>query len=216
MARLTVLGGTGYAGSNIVAVAAGKGHAVVAYSRTAPELPVEGVDYRTGDVRDDAVLAAAVEGTGVVISALSPRGELEGEGKLRTLEKKIAMLAQAKGIRFGVVGGAGSLLVAEGGPKVAETDGFPDAFNAEAAELESVLVDLRASDEALDWFFVSPAGGFGPWAPGEATGTFRIGGDLLLLDENGQSNISGADLALAVVNEIERPTHQRARFTVAY
>jgi len=79
-----------------------------------------------------------------------------------------------------------------------------------------VLDDLRASDESLDWFFVSPAGGFGAWVPGEATGVFRVGGDVLLVDANGDSNISGADLALAIVNEIETPAHRRARFTVAY
>lgn len=216
MARIVVLGGTGYAGSNIVAVAAGKGHEVVSYSRTLPATRVEGVDYQTGDVLESSLLEQAVVGADVVVSALSPRGALEGAGKLRSIEGKVAELAAKSGVRFGVVGGAGSLLVAEGGPKVAETDGFPDGFKAEAAELAGVLDDLRASDESLDWFFVSPAGGFGAWVPGEATGVFRVGGDVLLVDANGDSNISGADFALAIVNEIETPAHRRARFTVAY
>ncbi|WP_188042580.1 NAD(P)-dependent oxidoreductase [Changpingibacter yushuensis] len=216
MARIVVLGGTGYAGSNIVAVAAGKGHEVVSYSRTLPATRVEGVNYQTGDVLESSLLEQAVVGADVVVSALSPRGALEGAGKLRSIEGKVAELAAKSGVRFGVVGGAGSLLVAEGGPKVAETDGFPDGFKAEAAELAGVLDDLRASDESLDWFFVSPAGGFGAWVPGEATGVFRVGGDVLLVDANGDSSISGADLALAIVNEIETPAHRRARFTVAY
>ena len=216
MARIVVLGGTGYAGSNIVAVAAGKGHEVVSYSRTLPATRVEGVDYQTGDVLESSLLEQAVVGADVVVSALSPRGALEGAGKLRSIEGEVAELAAKNGVRFGVVGGAGSLLVAEGGPKVAETDGFPDGFKAEAAELTGVLDDLRASDESLDWFFVSPAGGFGAWVPGEATGVFRVGGDVLLVDANGDSNISGADLALAIVNEIETLAHRRARFTVAY
>lgn len=216
MARIVVLGGTGYTGSNIVAVAADKGHEVVSYSRTLPATRVEGVDYQTGDVLESSLLEQAVVGADVVVSALSPRGALEGAGKLRSIEGKVAELAAKNGVRFGVVGGAGSLLVAEGGPKVAETDGFPDGFKAEAAELAGVLDDLRASDESLDWFFVSPAGGFGAWVPGEATGVFRVGGDVPLVDANGDSNISGADLALAIVNEIETPAHRRARFTVAY
>jgi putative NADH-flavin reductase len=72
------------------------------------------------------------------------------------------------------------------------------------------------SDDALDWFFLSPAAVFGAYAPGEAVGTYRVGDDVLLADAEGNSAISGADLADAVVDEIERPAHRRARFTVAY
>jgi putative NADH-flavin reductase len=216
MARIVVLGGTGYAGGNIVAVAAARGHQVLSYSRNLPQTSVAGVDYRTGDITDDALIAAAVEGADVVVSALSPRGALEGVGVLRAVETKIADTAKEAGVRFGVIGGAGSLLVAEGGPALAETDSFPADYKAEAEEMASVLEDLRASDAALDWFFVSPAASFGAWVPGEATGTYRIGGDVLLVDADGNSNISGADLADAVVTEIEQPRHVRARFTVAY
>ena len=216
MARISVLGGTGYAGGNIVAVAASRGHSVVSFSRKAPEQPVADVEYRLGDVRDAAMVAEAVSGADVVVSALSPRGALEAPGLLRGIEQGVAKLAQQRGVRFGVVGGAGSLLVADAGPKVVDTEGFPDAFKSEAAEMAGVLDDLRAADECLDWFFVSPAGGFGAWAPGDATGQYRLGGDVLLADDNGESNISGADLALALVHEIETPAHHRARFTVAY
>jgi putative NADH-flavin reductase len=82
--------------------------------------------------------------------------------------------------------------------------------------MAGVLEDLLASPEDLDWFYVSPAAGFGAWDAGEATGTFRIGGDILLQDAAGASRISGADLAVAVVDEIETPAHRRQRFTVAY
>ncbi len=44
----------------------------------------------------------------------------------------------------------------------------------------------------------------------------RKGGDVLVVDENGESFISGADFALALVDEIVEPKHNRARFTVAY
>lgn len=216
MARITVLGGTGYAGSNIVTTAAAKGHQVVSYSRNPPSEPVAGVEYRTGDLLDDTLLASAVADADVIVSALSPRGDLEGAGKLRSLESAVADLARAGSVRFGVVGGAGSLLVAEGGPRVADTESFPAAFKAEADEMGGVLEDLRASDPSLDWFLLSPAGGFGPWAAGEATGSYRLGGDILLVDDQGDSTISGADFADAFVTEIEQPAHRRARFTVAY
>ncbi|MDN4474046.1 NAD(P)-dependent oxidoreductase [Demequina zhanjiangensis] len=216
MTRIAVIGGTGYAGRNIVAAAAAKGLEVVSYSRSLPETPVEGVDYRTGDVTDQAFLAQAFDGVDVLVSALSPRGALAEPGTLRGIERTLARLAESKAVRFGVVGGAGSLLVAEGGPMVADTESFPAAIKPEADEMASVLADLRAHEGELDWFFVSPAGGFGAFAPGEATGAYRVGGDVLLVDGNGESHISGADFGLAVADEIVNPTHRKARFTVAY
>lgn len=214
MARITVIGGTGYAGTNIVSAAAGDGHQVVSYSRHEPADPIAGVTYFTGSVLDESLLERAVADTDVVVSALSPRGPLAGH--TRGVLRQVAALAQDAGVRLGVVGGAGSLLVGPGGPKVRETPEFPDEIKPEAIEMETVLDDLQDSDAALDWFYVRPAGGFGAWAPGEATGTYRVGDDVLLVDDNGDSFISGADLGKAVVDEIEHPAHRRARFTVAY
>ncbi|MFT4086753.1 MAG: NAD(P)H-binding protein [Gordonia sp. (in: high G+C Gram-positive bacteria)] len=216
MARITVLGGTGYVGSNIVAVAAQRGHTVTSYSRKLPETQVDGVRYEQADVTNDDVLSSSAAGADVVVSALSPRGDLEGAGVLCALEQRIASHTQGAGARLGVVGGAGSLLVAPGGPRVADTPEFPAEVKPEADEMDGVLQDLRASDPALDWFYISPAGGFGPWAEGAATGEYRTGGDVILVDEDGQSNISAADFADAVVTEIEKPAHRRERFTVAY
>lgn len=214
MAKITILGGTGYAGSNLVTAAAAAGHDVTSFSRSLPEEQVAGVTYETGSVLDDRTIERAFDGAEVVVSTLSPRGELEG--RTRGVLESAAALAATKGVRFGVVGGAGSLLVAEGGPRLADTDGFPEPVKPEAAEMAGVLDDLRASTPELDWFYVSPAAAFGAWAPGEATGQYRIGGDVLLTDDNGDSNISGADFAAAIVAEIEHPAHHRARFTVAY
>lgn len=214
MARITVLGGTGYAGSHVVAEAAARGHNVTVIARKAPESPVSGVAYVAADVLDPAVLTQAVAQSDVVVEALSPRGALEG--RLLDLDRQLAASAEAAGVRLGIIGGAGSLLVSPDGPALSETPDFPAAVKPEADELAAVLAMLRDTDAGLDWFFVSPAASFGAWAPGEHTGQFRIGGDVLLADADGNSAISGADLAQAVVDEIETPAHHRARFTVAY
>lgn len=214
MAQITIIGGTGYAGSHIAAEAAARGHAVTSWSRTAPEQPLDVVNYRTGSLLDEDTLAEAVQGADVVIQAVSPRGSMLGQ--VRPLAARLADKLIGTGVRLGVIGGAGSLQVAPDGPTLLEAGGFPDAFKAEATELAGVLSDLRASDQGLDWFFVSPAGGFGAYAPGERTGTYRVGGDVLLTDDQGGSNISGADFGLAIVDEIEQPAHRRQRFTVAY
>ncbi|MHA7270113.1 NAD(P)-dependent oxidoreductase [Arthrobacter sp. HLT1-20] len=213
MAKVKVLGGTGYAGRNIVKVAVERGHEVTSYSRNLPAEPVAGARYVTGSVFEPAFLAHVVADADVVIETLSPRGDLAG--KLEGVVAELSELAQNAGVRLGVVGGAGSLLVAPGGPKLMDGE-FPVEFLPEATTGAALLEALRGSAEELDWFYVSPAASFGAWVPGEATGTFRIGGDVLLVDASGNSNISGADLAAALVDEIETPAHRRARFTVAY
>ncbi|WP_432484847.1 NAD(P)-dependent oxidoreductase [Kineococcus esterisolvens] len=213
MARVTVLGGTGYAGSRIARELAARGHAVTTVSRTVPERASEGVRHVAGSVLDRDFLERVVAGD-VVVSALAPRGELAGE--VRGVLRDVAALAQRKGVRLGVVGGAGSLRVSEDGPRLLDTEAFPEEFKPEAQEAAEVLEDLRGADEALDWFYVSPAAGFGAFAPGERTGSYRTGGDVLLTDEAGVSSISGDDFAIAVADEVERAAHRRRRFTVAH
>ena len=214
MARISVLGGTGYAGSNIAQALLAQGHQVTSYARSAPNNPIDGIDYVTGSLLEDSTLDAALADVDVVIAAISPRGSMAGH--TRALLAKVADRAQAAGIRFGVSGGAGSLRVAEGGALLSETDGFPDEFKPEASEMAGVLDDLSNRHDSLDWFYVSPAAGFGAWVPGEATGEFRVGADVLLVDAEGNSNIGGADFGTAVANEVTHPAHHRSRFTIAY
>lgn len=216
MARITVLGGTGYAGAAIVVEAARRGHEVTAVSRTAPEAPVDGVAYESGSVRDAAVLDRVVPGRDVVISALSPRGDMAGhvEEVLRGLARRL----DGTGARLAHVGGASSLLVEEGGPRLWDVTKahVPDEVRPEIETGLQILDDLQASPETLDWFYVSPPQDFGAWVPAPATGRYRLGGDVLLKNEAGESTISAADLAVAIVDEIETPAHRRARFTAAH
>ena len=104
----------------------------------------------------------------------------------------------------------------EGGPRLVDTPEFPEAHKNEALSHADVLEALRETGDRVDWFYVSPAAGFGSYAPGEATGSYRVGGDVLVTDADGKSFISGADFALAFVDEIEQGRHRRERFTVAY
>jgi uncharacterized protein len=214
MARITVLGGTGYAGSHVVREAARRGHTVTSVSRHSPAEPLDGVAHRAGSILEPGTLDAAVADTDVVVVAVPPRGAMEG--RVAGAIAELADRARTTGARVGVIGGAGSLDVAPGGPRLVDTDAFPAEYRPESLEMADVLDAFRAGDGSLDWFYVSPAAGFGGFAPGEATGTFRLGGDVLLTDEEGASFVSGADLATAIVDEIEQPAHRRARFTVAY
>jgi putative NADH-flavin reductase len=213
MARIIVLGGTGYAGRHIVTEAVSRDHAVIAISRSVPTDPVAGAAYVQGSALDIESIADTFVGADAVVSALSPRGDMED----RALEALTNVVDQLAGTptRLGVVGGAGGSLVAPGGPRLFDQD-FPEEYKHEAQVGIDSLALLEATDAGLDWFFIHPAEVFGPWAEGERTGTYRDGGDVLVRDADGKSYISGADFAVAVVDEIEQGNHHRERFTVGY
>lgn len=212
MARIVVIGGTGYAGSHIVREAVSRGHSVISIARSVPAERVEGAVYLEGNILDVPSLLEQIQEADVVIQALSPRGDMVGKVRPATAEL-VASLPE--NVRVGVVGGAGGSLVAPGGPRLIDS-GFPEEFKAEASEAIGVLEDLQADTTGRDWFFIHPAGGFGNWAPGERTGTYRDGGPVMVTDANGDSFISGPDLGVAFVDEIENPKHRRENFAVGY
>lgn len=214
MARISVIGGTGYAGGHIVAKAVQRGHSVTSVSRNLPEQRVDGVDHLQGSLLDADTRAKVLADADVVVVAVAPRGDMAG--RVHPGIAELAAEAERAGVRIGVIGGAGSLHVSTGGPRLFDTPSFPAAYRPESLEMAAVLDDLGNSPESLDWFFLCPPAGFGVFAPGEARGTYRVGDDVLLADDEGSSFIGGADFAGAVLDEIEQPTHRRARFTVAY
>lgn len=216
MARITVLGGSGYAGAAIVAEAAKRGHDVTAVSRGAIDQPVAGVDYVTGSATDAAVLDAVTAGRDAVVIALSPRGDMAG--KLEAIVDDLVARLAGTPTRLGYVGGASSLQVEEGGPRLWDVskDHLPDEVRPEIETGMNALELLTASPEGLDWFYVSPPQDFGSWLGTASKGAYVLGGDVLLKDADGVSTISAADLALAIVDEIETPRHRRARFTAIH
>ncbi len=213
MARIKVLGGTGYGGSAVVREAAQRGHTVTSYSRTAPAEPVDGVTYVHGSLEDEALLTQVVEDADVVFETLSPRGDMEG--KLEGILDRLIVLADRADVRLGVLGGVSSMLVAEGGPRFFDVHEPPDEIRSEVLTGMALLDALKQSPESLDWFYVSPAANFGAWLPQRVSGCYRLSTDILLTDEAGESYIAAPDLALAVLDEIEQPQFHRRRFHVA-
>ncbi|WP_300656299.1 NAD(P)-dependent oxidoreductase, partial [Pseudomonas sp.] len=113
--------------------------------------------------------------------------------------------------RLLVVGGAGSLYVAPN-LQLLDTPGFPAAYK-ELAEGARQALNLIQDETTLDWSFISPPALL---QPGERSGQFRLGGDQLLMNGEAPASISVADLAVAIIDELERPQHIRQRFTVGY
>jgi uncharacterized protein len=214
MTRISVLGGTGYAGSAIVREAVRRGHQVTSVSRKEPEERLDGVDYLIGSVLDPEVLTAAVTDHDVVIEAVSPRGDMVG--KEEGLVDELIELTPRTGTRLGVIGGASSLLTEEGGPRLFDVSDVPPEVRPEIETGLALLETLKATPEDVDWFYVSPPETFGAWVPAPDTGSYRLSDDVLLRDDQGTSTISAADLARAILDEIEEPKYRRRRFHAAH
>lgn len=215
MTSIVVFGGTGYAGSAITREALSRGITVTAVARDTSKLePADGLTLAQGDAFDTDFVAEVTKGADVVVVALHA---VQADGsELKDRFQHFVDAASAAGARLGIVGGAGSLFVAEGGPRLFDTPEFPDAFAGEAKSHAAILDALKASGTEVDWFYVSPAAAFGSYNPGERKGTYRTTDDVLLTDAEGNSDISGEDFAIAFVDEIVTPAHHQARFGVAY
>ena len=128
-----------------------------------------------------------------------------------TLEHLCDVLSGSQ-TRLLVVGGAGSLYVnPEHTMAVSDTPDFPEIFKPLAFAMAAALADLRKRDD-VNWTYISPAGDF--QADGDRTGEYILGGEELALNDRGESIISYADYAIAMVDEIESGDHVRQRISV--
>lgn len=211
MAKITVLGATGFAGSNITEEAASRGHELTLVSRSTPQDAPAGARVIKGSALDGDVLAEAIDGADVVVGALSPRGDMEG--KVADAYADIAGRLAGTPTRFIIVGGFGSLKD-EAGERIVETDAFAPEYKGESRELFAAYERVSAVDD-VDWTYVSPAGTFGSFVPDQTRrGEYRTGGETPLAADG--SAISGPDFALAVVDAIESSEHSRAHVHFAY
>jgi hypothetical protein len=215
--KIALIGATGFVGTAVLAELLQRGHHVTALVRNPARLAARPMlEARALDASDAEAVAAAVRGHDAVISAFNPGWDAP-ELYARFMEGSAAIEAGVgkSGVRrLLAVGGAGSLFVAPG-VQMVDTPEFASHVPANvipgAKAARDALTALRANT-ALDWTFLSPPALL---APGERTGQYRVGGEELLMAGNAPAGISVADLAVAIVDEIEKPQHVRARFTVA-
>lgn len=126
--------------------------------------------------------------------------------------KHLCDLTSGKDTRLLIVGGAGSLYVnAEHTAQVMDGPDFPDIFKPLASHMGKALEELRTRDD-VKWTYVSPAGDF--QAEGARTGDYILGGEELTLNSKGQSVISYADYAIAMVDEAVKGNHIQQRISV--
>jgi len=197
--KIAVYGATGAIGSAIVDEARSRGHEVTGISRRGSDA----AGQLTGDALDTDFATEVAEKHDVIVSAIGPsRVSDDGTRFVDSIANLVDTLGNRRLI---VVGGAGSLQVE--GVRLVDSPEFPDIYKAEALKGADTLALLRETSADVDWTYLSPAPVI---APGERTGSYKVE-----LETPAGEQISIADYAIALVDEIDNPQHVRERFTVA-
>jgi putative NADH-flavin reductase len=189
-----------------------RGHHVTGIVRDTDKLPVHArLTPRRGDLFDKDRFPALLAGHDAVISSVQ---FTRSDPYLL-----IQAVKMAKVPRYLVMGGVGSLITAAG-KMVVDDPAFPKSVKPvhEDPNIEApagiAFLNVLKSETELDWSFLSPSG---KPVPGQRTGQFRLGTDQLLVDGDGKiANLSLEDIAVAMLDELERPQHSRQRFTIGY
>ena len=206
--KIGIIGASGKAGNLILQEAVSRGHEVTAIVRDASKVSNQDVEIVQKEIYD--LSSEDLKPFDVVVNAFgAPLGEEEPHVKAGR-----ALIEALKGTktRAIIVGGAGSLYVdEEQTTQLSDVPDFPDVFIPTARGQERNLQELRDT-QGITWTFLSPSADFD--ATGPRTGTYQTGKDNLLVNAKGNSYISYADFAVAIVDEIENPEHINERFTV--
>ena len=204
---IAVVAANGRSGQLIVKEALERGHDVTVFVRSENRTPA-----KKAVIKDIMELTAQdLEGFDAVVDAF-------GAWTPETLPQHTTTIAHLCEILSGsdtrllVVGGAGSLyLNPEHSLTVAQGPDFPEAFKPLALAMGAALTELRKRDD-VRWTYISPACDF--QAEGERTGEYILGGEELTVNERGESIISYADFAVAMLDEIESGNHVGQRISV--
>lgn len=204
---IAVVAANGHSGQLIVKEALERGHDVTVFVRSENRTPA-----KKAVIKDIMELTAQdLEGFDAVVDAF-------GAWTPETLPQHTTTIAHlceilsSSDTRLLVVGGAGSLyLNPEHSLTVAQSPDFPEAFKPLALAMGAALAELRKRDD-VRWTYISPACDF--QAEGERTGEYILGGEELTVNERGESIISYADFAVAMLDEIESGNHVGQRISV--
>ncbi|MGY4691016.1 NAD(P)-dependent oxidoreductase [Salibacterium sp. K-3] len=205
--KIGIIGANGKAGNTILKEATERGHDVTAIVRDASKLTNKKVKVVEKDIYD--LSSEDLTPIEVVVNAF---GVAIGEEEPHVTAGN-ALIEALKGTktRAIIVGGAGSLYVDEKqSNKLFDTSDLPDKVKSTAKGQGRNLENLKTSQD-ITWTYFSPSASFDPKGP--RTGTYQTGKDNLLVNSKGDSYISYADYAVALLDEIENPQHINERFT---
>lgn len=207
--KIAVVGATGKSGRLIVKEALDRGHEVTAVVRNAGNVNEPEVKMLEKDLFE--LTYEDIEDNDVIVDAFGEWTE-DALSLHQTSLKHLADILSGKPNRLLVVGGAGSLYVdPEHTVRVMDTPDFPDAFKPLASNMGKAFDALKARID-VKWTYLSPSANF--VADGPRTGKYTAGGEELLVNSKGESQISYADYAIAIVDEAGNGEYIQKRFTV--
>lgn len=214
--KVAIIGASGFVGSNLVKEATDRGLEVTAIARNVEKINAENISKVAVDVNQVNELSEALKGHDVVISAFNAGWTNPNlyDDFIKGSESIQQAVKQAGVQRMIVVGGAGSLYANEKEQLVDSPD-FPADIKPGATAARDYLNILKEEKE-LDWVFFSPAIEMHPGVTIGRTGKYRLGKDQPVFDENMVSKLSPEDVAVVLIDEIEKPKHHKERFTAAY
>ena len=216
MKNVVLIGASGFVGTAILNELLNRGHKVTAIVRDPAKVTASNPNLKViqADVTDTDVLIEASKGQDAVISAYNPGWKNPNiyEETLKNYPLIVDSVKKAGVERLLIVGGAGTLFYAPG-KMVMDADDVPAKLLPGIKSLGEFYLNTLRKENDIDWIFLSPAANM---TPGERTGKFRIGKDDLVVDVNGDSNISVEDYAVAMVDELEQKHHHKERFTIGY
>ncbi|RDZ06438.1 hypothetical protein C3744_28865 [Priestia megaterium] len=207
--KIAIIGATGKVGRLIMKEAVDRGFDVTAIVRNTSKITETNVKVLEKDIFN--LTALELTAFDVVISTYRAP---DGEEHLYVEAGRVLVeaLKDTLNTKLIVVGGAGSLFVdEEKTTRLMNTPDFPDFVLPTAVNAGKQLEELQKTD-SITWTYISPSGFFDP--EGKRTGSYKVGKDHVILNSKGESYISYADYAIAVVDEIEKPQHVNERFTV--
>jgi len=207
--KIAIIGATGKVGRLIMKEAVDRGFDVTAIVRNASKITETNIKVLEKDIFN--LTALELTAFDVVISTYRAP---DGEEHLYVEAGRVLVeaLKDTLNTKLIIVGGAGSLFVdEEKTTRLMDTPDFPDFVLPTAVNAGKQLEELQKTD-SITWTYISPAGFFDP--EGKRTGSYKVGKDHVILNSKGESYISYADYAIAVVDEIEKPQHVNERFTV--
>lgn len=205
--KIGVIAANGKVGRLIVKEALERGMDVTAIVRSANKTEAKKVIQK--DIMD--LTRENLEGFDVVVDAFGIWDDEKMNLHSVTLNH-LADILSGSSTRLLVVGGAGSLYMdKDHNQRLFETADFPKEYLPVSRGQGKSLDELRKRND-VKWTYISPAAEFDP--EGKKTGSYVLAGEEFTVNEKGESYISYADYALALVDEAEKGNHIRERISV--